>query len=117
MFIERSIVIMVKCVFSFLLALICLVTGLPAEAARNDNYPTPLFCYVLSNGRVTTYVQNSTARVSGYIDGGVDQVQLNNIYPSDNWVYGGYPTSRGRKWAWFRVSDVIYDYNYLKLPT
>lgn len=112
MFIERSIVIMVKCVFSFLLALICLVTGLPAEAARNDNYPTPLFCYVLSNGRVTTYVQNSTARVSGYIDGGVDQVQLNNIYPSDNWVYGGYPTSRGRKWAWFRVSDVIYDYNY-----
>lgn len=112
MFIERSIVIMVKCIFSFLIALICLVTGLPAEAARNDNYPTPLFCYVLSNGRVTTYVQNSTARVSGYIDGGVDQVQLNNIYPSDNWVYGGYPTSRGRKWAWFRVSDVIYDYNY-----
>lgn len=112
MFIERHIVIMVKCVFSFLLALICFVTGLPAEAARNDNYPTPLFCYALSNGRVTTYVQNSTARVSGYIDGGVDQVQLNNIYPSDNWVYGGYPTSRGRKWAWFRVSDVIYDYNY-----
>lgn len=103
---------MVKYVFSILLSVVFLVTGLPAEAARNDNYPTPLYCYVLSNGRVTTYVRNSTASVSGYIDGGVDQVQLNNIYPSDNWVYGGYPTSRGRKWAWFRVSDVIYDYNY-----
>ena len=103
---------MVKYVFSILLSFVFLVTGLPVEAARNDNYPTPLYCYVLSNGRVTTYVRNSTANVSGYIDGGADQVQLNNIYPSDNWVYGGYPTSRGRKWAWFRVSDVIYDYNY-----
>ena len=103
---------MVKYVFSILLSVVFLVTGLPAEAARNDNYPTPLYCYVLSNGRVTTYVRNSTASVSGYIDGGVDQVQMNNIYPSVNWVYGGYPTSRGRKWAWFRVSDVIYDYNY-----
>ncbi len=92
--------------------LLILQIPLAAEAGRNDTYPTPLTCYVRSNGRVTTYVENNRSRVSGYISGNVDVVQLMNIYPSDGWIYGNYPTSRGKKYAWWRIEDIVSNVNF-----
>jgi len=104
----------VKSWFFKLFAAFLLILQIPlvAEAGRNDTYPTPLTCYVRSNGRVTTYVENNRSRVSGYISGNVDVVQLMNIYPSDGWIYGNYPTSRGKKYAWWRIEDIVSNVDF-----
>ena len=60
-------------------------TETPAASAKADNYygllslPTPITCYTLSTGRVTTYYGDDLKGGTGYIDGAKDLCVIQKI--------------------------------------
>lgn len=76
-----------------------------AECSTIENYQLPLYCYTISDGRVNTYNGVNGSKI-GWIDGTADLVIITKNV-GNGWVYGSYPVRNGRKYAYFRLSDVI----------
>lgn len=69
-------------------------------------YYTPLTCYTVSTGNVTTYTSASGSTTSGYITGSTDQCVINTVYVNGR-VKVTYPTPSGSKTAYANLSDFI----------
>ena len=82
----------------------------PVEAVSSLSKYTPLSAYTLSSGNVTTYGSVNGNSV-GYISGKTDLCKISEIY-SDRWVKVAYPTSKGSKIAYCKLSDFIQNPSY-----
>ena len=89
----------------------------PEPEPNIRNYYTPLTCYTVSTGNVTTYTSASGSTVSGYITGSTDQCVISKVYVNGR-VEVTYPTPSGPKLAYANLSDFISNsyavtnYNY-----
>lgn len=85
--------------------LFTLFAGCNLQVAQADTATnrTPIICYTISTGRVSTY-QSAGGAYSGYIDGATDQVRILNVY-SNGWCRVKYPTSRGYKTAYTKSAN------------
>ena len=90
----------------------------PDPEPDTRSYYTPLTCYTVSTGNVTTYTSASGSTVSGYITGSTDQCVISKVYVNGR-VEVTYPTKNGSKMAYANLSDFIssshavssYDYS------
>lgn len=80
------------------------VTPDPEPGIRS--FYTPLTCYTVSTGNVTTYTSASGSTVSGYITGSTDQCVISKVYVNGK-VEVTYPTPSGPKLAYAYLSDFI----------
>ena len=77
-----------------------------AEAGTIPTNNVPLYTYATKK----IYCYNSPGGVQkGYIDPG-DDITITKVQ-SNGWVYGNYPTSKGRVSRWFKASDLLADRN------
>ena len=89
----------------------------PDPEPDTRSYYTPLTCYTVSTGNVTTYTSASGSNVSGYITGSTDQCVISKVYVNGR-AEVTYPTPNGPKLAYANLSDFISsshavnNYNY-----
>ena len=77
-----------------------------AEAGTIPTSSVPLYTYATKK----IYCYNSPGGAQkGYIDPG-DDITITKVQ-SNGWVYGNYPTSKGRVSRWFKASDLLADRN------
>ena len=75
-----------------------------AEAGTIPTSSVPLYTYATKK----IYCYNSPGGAQkGYIDPG-DDITITKVQ-SNGWVYGNYPTSKGRVSRWFKASDLLAD--------
>ncbi len=75
-----------------------------AEAGTIPTNNVPLYTYATKK----IYCYNSPGGAQkGYIDPG-DDITITKVQ-SNGWVYGNYPTARGRVSRWFKASDLLAD--------
>ncbi|MBQ3114166.1 MAG: M23 family metallopeptidase [Phascolarctobacterium sp.] len=75
-----------------------------AEAGTIPTSSVPLYTYASKK----IYCYNSPGGAQkGYIDPG-DDITITKVQ-SNGWVYGNYPTARGRVSRWFKASDLLAD--------
>ena len=75
-----------------------------AEAGTIPTNNVPLYTYATKK----IYCYNSPGGAQkGYIDPG-DDITITKVQ-SNGWVYGNYPTSKGRVSRWFKASDLLAD--------
>ena len=78
----------------------------PSPEPDTRSYYTPLTCYTVSTGNVTTYTSASGSTSSGYITGSTDQCVISKVYTNGR-VEVTYPTPNGPKMAYAKLSDFI----------
>ncbi len=97
-----------------MMALAMVLAGIQVSSMRVDAASTtgkvPISCYTLS-GRVTTYTTKACTTVSGYIDS-VDLTKIKAFYSEYSSVQVEYPTNKGKKTAYAKVSAFFQDVNF-----
>lgn len=78
----------------------------PDPDPNKVTFKTPLTCYTVSEGDVTTYTRPSGNQVSGYITGSTDECKISQVYENGR-VEVTYPTKNGSKTAYANLSDFI----------
>ena len=78
----------------------------PDPQPNTRSFYTPLTCYTVSTGNVTTYTTASGSDVSGFITGSTDQCVISKVYVNGR-VEVTYPTPSGPKMAYANLSDFI----------